>query len=300
MKKFIIRFSIILCLLAVTDICFGIVMDYMRTHARGGETSRTEYICNHTTEDILIMGSSRAAHHYVPSLFRDSLGMSAYNCGYDGCGVILAYAQLQSILKRYTPKCIVYELTPSFDFVEGDNLRYIKTMRPYFHSGVLDELISDIDNTESIKNYSSFYRYNSSFMTNLSDFLRPSDASDCGYKPEYKIARNEPKKNKDYTDARPQDNYKTQVLKRFIKCCKDNNIQLVIAVSPLYTNDSISIVFQPIFDVLSTYNIPIFNHSCDSNFNWKRKYFSDSCHLNDDGAKDYSKRIISELKTILK
>lgn len=299
MKRFLVRSCIFIVILIVTDFCFGVVFDYIRSHARSGDTARTEYICNHTNEDLLIMGSSRAAHHYVPSIIKDTLGLTVYNCGYDGCGIILAYSQLQLILKRYTPQCIVYELTPSFDFVEGDNLRYIKTMRPYYHTGVLDEIIQDVDKSEKIKNVSSFYRYNSSFMTILNDWLRLPETNAQGYKPEHMVAKKEPQKNTDYTDPRNLDNYKIKTLKEFVNLCKQNNILLVVAVSPLYTDDSTASVFNPIFDILKQEGITFLDHSCDSNFNWKRDYFSDSCHLNHEGATEFSKIISSELKQLI-
>lgn len=299
MKKFIIRSCLFIVILVVADVCFGIVLDEIRAHARSGDTARTEYICNHTNEDILIMGSSRASHHYIPAIIKDTLGLSVYNCGYDGCGIILAYSQLQLILKHYTPRCIVYELTPSFDFVEGDNLRYIKTMRPYYHTGALNELVQDLDKSEKVKNISSFYRYNSSFISIVTDWLKTSETNNSGYKPEFKVAESEPKKNTDYTDRRNLDDYKIKILKEFIDLCRQNDILLVVVVSPLYTDDSTAAVFNPIFDILMQEGITILDHSCDSDFNWKRDYFSDSCHLNHEGAMEFSKILSSELKQLI-
>lgn len=299
MRSFVTRLSVFICIFIVLDVCFGLIMDFMRTHARSGDTARTEYICNHTNEDLLIMGSSRAAHHYVPSVLQDSLGVSVYNCGYDGCGIILAYTQLQMLLKHYKPKCIVYELTPSFDFVEGDNLRYIKPMRPYFHSGVLNEVLQDIDKSELVKNYSSLYRYNSSYLTIISDWLKQPDSPDNGYKPIFRVAEEIPKKNLDYTEARNLDYYKIEIMNRFMETCEQNNILLIMAVSPLFTNDSTVSVFQPIFEILLQKGIPVLDFSCHASFNWKREYFSDSCHLNHSGAIEYSKAISMEINKIM-
>lgn len=275
-------------------------MDYLRIHAKGGDTARTEYICNHTNEDMLIMGSSRAVHHYKPSVLSDSLGLSCYNCGYDGCGIILATCQLQMILQRYRPKYILYELTPSFDFVAGDNLKYIKTMRPYYYQGGIDAVVDVLDKTEKWKCLSSFYRYNSIFYKIVQDNNgKTSEDANHGYKPVTKKNNTEPKRNKDYTEVRPCDPIKIDFLKSFIQTCKQNNIKIIFAVSPLYSGDPTAPVFGNIFKWIKKEKIIILDHSCDKRFYKKRKYFVDSCHLTDEGTIDYSKVIASELKQVL-
>lgn len=56
---------------------------------------RCEYIANKATDDIIILGSSSATHHYVLQIIEDSLGLSCYNCGEEGNGVVLAYGRLK-------------------------------------------------------------------------------------------------------------------------------------------------------------------------------------------------------------
>ena len=59
-------------------------------------------------------------------MISDSLGVSCYNAGESGCGIILAYGRLLMILERYTPKAIIYEVTPDFDYLDGkDNHKYL-------------------------------------------------------------------------------------------------------------------------------------------------------------------------------
>lgn len=300
MKRFVLRTIILFVIIVFIDLSFGCIMDYLRIHAKGGETARTEYICNKTNEDILIMGSSRAVHHYIPSILADSLGLTCYNCGYDGCGIVLATCQLQMILKHYKPKYILYELTPTFDFVAGDNLKYIRTMRPYFFQGGIEAVVDVLDKTENWKCLSSFYRYNSSFYRVIHDSkMQINDDVNYGYKGMNIISKDEPSKNMDYTDARPQDSVKINLLHALIQTCELNNIQLFFVVSPLYTGDSTAQVFDPIFKQIQANNVSILDHSCDKRFCKIRKYFADSCHLTHEGASEYSKVIASELMWLL-
>jgi len=125
------------------------------------------------------------------------------------------------------------------------------------------------------------------------------DTYNHGYKKKVKIAKSEPQKNKDYTDVWPYDSIKINLLRTLIQTCKQNNIMIVFAVSPLYTGDSTKHTFEYIFKQIQEENIIILDHSCDKRFCKKRKYFADSCHLTDEGATEYSKVIASELKQIL-
>ena len=42
-----------------------------------------------TKADLLVFGSSRANHHYVPEVFEDSLKLTFYNTGKDGSGIFI-------------------------------------------------------------------------------------------------------------------------------------------------------------------------------------------------------------------
>ena len=79
-----IFFSIV----AVIDCGFGVICDYLNSHSKGGDTKDRYYIAKQTSEDLLMMGSSRMHHHYVTEIVEDSLHMSAYNCGVDGNGIL--------------------------------------------------------------------------------------------------------------------------------------------------------------------------------------------------------------------
>ena len=71
-----------------------------------------------TKYDAYIFGASRASHHYDPSIIEDKLGLSCFNAGDDGKNATYQLGILQMLLKKHTPKLIVYEigdLTPSLD-----------------------------------------------------------------------------------------------------------------------------------------------------------------------------------------
>ena len=115
MKKFLLKVVLFLACVVIMDLVFGYGFSWLRSHAKGGSTANCEYIANRVEEDIIILGSSRATHHYIPQIIEDSLGMSCYNCGEEGNGVILAYGRLKMLTNRYKPQLILYEITSGYD-----------------------------------------------------------------------------------------------------------------------------------------------------------------------------------------
>ena len=81
---------------------------------------------------IIILGSSHAVRHYVPSVIQDSLGLTCYNCGEPGCGIIPAYARYKMVAERNKPKLVIYEVTPGYDYLVSDDYsKYLGKVRQY-------------------------------------------------------------------------------------------------------------------------------------------------------------------------
>ena len=114
MKKGLLRFGIVVLIVlvsvAVVDVAVGKVMDWMLPQiSNQGDTGKTYYSMNDVNTPVVIVGSSRAAHHYVTEMIEDSLKMPAYNLGRDGCFFSYNCCIINSILDRYTPKLIIWE-----------------------------------------------------------------------------------------------------------------------------------------------------------------------------------------------
>lgn len=302
MKRFVIRLLVFLAIMFLLDRGFGLAMKYLQDHAKGGYVKHHNYILHQANEDILIFGSSRAIHHYNPQIIEDSLGLSCYNCGQDGNGIVLFYGWWQMLKERHVPKIIIYEITPDFDVKIGDdNNRYLGWLRSEYDNRLVQQIFEDIDSTEKYKMQSMMYRYNSKFLQNITDYIHPLfHISPNGYLPAVgeldtmKIKKPEIKEN-----IIEYDSLKLKYVEYLIKDCMESDVTLVFAVSPLWYGMDISNV-EPITSLCYKYGIPLYDYSNDKRYVGQNKYFKDGMHLNERGADYYTSNFCSKLKLELK
>ena len=124
MKKFLIYIFLFFGLVMVVDFVFDKLCNFLTDHAKGGFVREIKISVKEQTADLLIMGSSRAHRHYVPSVFSDTLGITAHNAGVDGNGIVTAAGLYPLISVRYRPVVVIYDVTTNFDiykFVGDDN-----------------------------------------------------------------------------------------------------------------------------------------------------------------------------------
>lgn len=303
MKRFIIRLLVFLSLMFILDRGFGVAMKYLQDHAKGGYVGHHNYILHQSNEDILIFGSSRAIHHYNPQIIEDSLGMSCYNCGQDGNGIVLFYGWWQLMKGNHQPKVIIYDVNPSFDLLVGeDNSKYLGWLRSEYNHDGIRQLFDEVDPTERYKMQSMMYRYNSKFLQNIIDYFHPIfQISPNGYLPLYGEMEQMKKKKQTKTTNRTYsyDPQKLAYLEQFVLDAKEHDIQLVFAVSPMWYGMDESMLV-PIKKLCEKECIPFLDYSNDSTFVMKDKWFKDGLHLNSRGTDKYSSIISKDISNLLK
>ena len=185
MKKFLIKIVLFFALVAGIDVACGCAFDWLRSKARGGQTWKNQYISEQCVDDILILGSSKAAHHYVPSIISDSLGISCFNCGREGNGIIAAYARYNMIVARHKPKIVIYEVTPKYDYLEDNGYTsYLGAIRQYANNATIrNEILAFSDDLERIRLMSNMYCNNSRIISNIKDIVKQTFSNSCGYEP---------------------------------------------------------------------------------------------------------------------
>ena len=297
MKKFLVHILLFCILLVCCDVVLGSVFRYLVAHAKGGDTGLNNLINNEMRAEILFMGSSRARRHYAPSVFEDSLGLSAFNCGHDGNGIILMYGVYKMISARYNPNVILYEVAPGFDLLTDDNHTYLPYLRYYYDRQGVDSIFWDVDSKERIKMLSNIYRYNMDVPQLVMDNIHPLQDVGNGFRPMDKEMHYEPNEENKEEPLYSYDSQKLKYIEKLIHDCQGKT-QLVFIASPAYKAKSDK-VFEPIRDIAAKHGIPFISHYCDTTFTTHKEYFYDSSHMNRRGAEAYSKRVAGEVKSLL-
>lgn len=293
MKRFVLRTILFFVLVAAVDWVAGKGFDYCLNHLKGGQYHSLQYAMKETKADVLVFGSSRAINHYVPKVIEDSLGLTCYNCGFHAQGIIFQYGRLRYILNRYKPKMVIYDVEYHFDLGEGENERYLDMLKPYCSDTCIANYFKEFSWKEYVKNHSYLYRYNSNFVDLLKDYKTGGKPNENGFEP----LEGTMNYNVDRVDipSRKVDTVKMSYLRQFIEDCQHSNVALLFTVSPRYDALS-SQVHEPVKGLCKEMGVPYFDFFTDSCYQNHKELFHDSKHLNELGAREYTKQIVGIIR----
>lgn len=304
-KVFFLKLLVIVSILIIIDTGLGKILKHYYYNIDHAEQGRTTYAVDKTQDDILILGSSRASHHYVSTIIADSLGASCYNAGKDKQGLFYCQAVLNAALKRYIPKLVILDLSPnSFEKKELE-LDELSVLLPYYRDHPeIRSIVNKRSRWEWIKTYSSLYCYNSlPLQIIFNNISNQRDANErYGYVPLDK-KENIPVLPADLYEIENQpDENLVASFKNMITTTKLNKCQLIVVVSPIYFSLPNSTVdLQLAKKICKEENIPYFDYSQSPNYmNNGSALFSDKRHLNDDGAVLFSKDLCSDILKLRK
>lgn len=298
-KKIWIGVIIFSLLLVVVDRVVGGWSEMMYRESKYGIFRRQIYCLTESRDELMIMGSSRAAHHYVPKVFEDSLEMSCYNAGSDGMCIYYHYGILAARIQMgYPPKMVILEvISTDLETSQGATFSLDAALDRYApHYGEfseIDSLFAFNGWKERVKLMSKTYRFNSKLVQTIKCNYIPWP-EDRGYEALSGVMQvTEGKTAADVlapvSDDPTIEERKLMYLQKFIDECKINNIQLVMCYSPYY-GQVIPKSIRMIEELAEKNHVMFLNYGDNECFQ-KPEYFQDAGHLNDTGAKEYSKEI---------
>lgn len=299
MKKFLVQVILFFFVVICVDVCLGYTFEYMKANSHSGKFKKLNHAYA-VDADILILGSSRALHHIIPEILVDSLGMSCYNCGWNASSIVPMYSIYSAIIKKSKPKIVIYDVYSACDIFDDKIVDKVLNMKPYYSHSVVHKIYDDVLPNEKLKMTSMLYRYNSEMEAVLSGYLKTATIKDStiwGYEPFYKELNYEPESYVIQHLVNKEDPTKLAYLRKLIESTRQNKILLCFCVSPWY-KCSTDEDYSSLKKLCKEYNVPLLNHLTDSVFNDK-KLFADPAHLNDKGARIYTRTIAHELQPIL-
>lgn len=291
---------ILLCIVCIViDVCIGRAFKLLHSNAIGGSTKNNSYILYECSSDVLIFGSSRASHHYVPSIISESTGLSCYNCGEDGNGIILAAARYYMLAQRYRPQILIYDLAPEFDLkLDVDNSKYLHYIKPYYSEKPIKNIIDKFSDWKTrLELKSNMYRNNSTIIANVLDIIIDRGKHD-GYIPLYGQISNDATLSISKDTLFKVDESKYEQFEQMIDDAIKKDIKIIFVISPSLTVCDLS-KFNKAREIATKYSIPLLNYSNWPDIVENRGYFQDEDHLNNDGAIKYSHLISNDIKNSL-
>ena len=300
MKKFLLHILLFFAIVGVVDVCVGFGGRYLQGHAKGGSARQFDDLVMKDKHDVLILGSSRAHHHYDSPFLSDSLGLDVYNAGYDGNGVVLADGILEMVLSRYTPKMVLFDIEPAFDIhvysKDNNHTRYINYLKPYYREKGVSQIIKDVSVEEWRKVQSGMIRYNTDILGMLVDNVIDRGTEPGGYEPMLGSIAKEP--NPKTEQEHVLDSFKLAYIEKLIALCQSHDIPIVLVGSPKYgIRDSKDL--NPVKEIAKMYGVRYLDYYAEPTFNEHKEWFKEPMHLNRDGARVFSKMIASDITQVL-
>lgn len=273
----------------------------------GGQINKQKYTIKRLETDILIVGSSRASHHYVPDLLGQEINnylgsdYSIYNAGMDGHFIDCSCLIIESVLSRYTPKIIILDV--SDDEISNSELKNrLLSFTPYYKRNlIVKRYLDKLGLKEKIKLKSNLYRYNEKLIHIANGFISGKEKDIYnGYEPLFKVMTNATSTKKEPNEHEElqlkADEFSKDNFSNILRKCNEEDINLIVVTSPRYGSKKPNKI---ITSLCNEYKIPYVNMEKYEYFNNHPEFFQDIGHLNDSGAKEFTSMFFERLKQYL-
>ncbi len=265
------------------------------------QVSKDNFRLNRVETDIVIIGSSRCTRHYVSSMLRDSINAyvggqySIFNCGVDGRTVNTNSCAAESIMDRYTPKLLIFDVSDA-EFAAGPRMEEMESSAlNYNDNKFVREYINDFGFKERVKIFSNMFRFNRRFAHIAQSFI--NETENTGYEPIYGGMTAEPETEpRAKTTTHKVDDYSRKVFTRVLETAKEKGVYIIVATSPRFRPTDNNPFLA---DLCKQYDIPYIEIYDLDIFNTHPEYFKDKSHLNDTGAHVYTDLFFQALKPYL-
>lgn len=302
-KGFAIKATVFLIIIVCVDILVGKTYKKLEdiTVERAPFGMVTEYTMWKVNTDMVIIGGSEACHSYIPSLLEDSLGLSVYNCGKDGCRFYYQSAMIHGILDRYSPKVIIWSISPGeLSTPSEKDQGNLSQLNPFYNENEFcRQVLKTKSKYEPVKLLSKSYSYNSELFRYF--FLIKSDYSyeKGGYAPLYGTT-----KALDIANRSWEDYYDTNIREVFsntLDRCIQQGVQVICVFTPRYENEKHEDMYsyQQLLTVLAEKKVPLIEALYHDPDLMNSNLFKDNAHLNHDGALMFCNKLSCILVSII-
>lgn len=300
MKFRLFQFLVFLLLVAALDRGIGWVLKTKYAQCQRGNIGHTNQVIRSIETDLLIIGSSRASHHYVSGILEHELQISCFNAGADGTEIDYHAAVYYANVARYRPKIVLLDINEYRFTNEGGNDGKLRMLAPYLGINKrVDELFYSSDRWSRIKMLSAIYPYNSE----LTDLLTGGGITirDKGYDPlKGKMDSAELSGSETRMLTAKPDQARIDLLREVLVDAQNKNIMMVLIQSPRFTNAVQNETIRQVAELAKKHGAHFVDDINHPSIFQNREYFKDSAHLNHQGAEAYTRIVASYLQEWIK
>jgi|GEM_PF-1976504 len=303
MKKIFFRVLLFVVIVLAADIFIGAVCKKLYKDSKDLFVSKLRYSMDSTKEDVLIFGSSRTGHHFIPEIIEQHIGLSVYNNGIDAADLLFSRIQLNETLKRYKPRLVVLESSPSSFYVPDARAGYKLLLPFYSRDTLIYNTLTKNHLFEKTKFISSIYPYNSTIGSLLKGMMKKEADLYKGYIPIYGTIDTNGLAgivDKSYTAANlPVEHF--AYLKDFIETCQRNQIMVIVISSPVFMvnrhHDNMVKQFHSFCARFA--GVRYIDYTRHESIYGKPHLFKDNTHMNHEGAKLFSETVAKEINQLI-
>lgn len=299
MNSYVIKRFILICIIIfLADRGLGYALRYFHESTSAGHKGKLNSIIE-TPSQIIVLGSSRAASHYVSPLAEKLTTKSVVNAGIHGSNMALHYGVEDLIFKQQKPRLLVFDAFVS-DF-RTKNASNLHVLRPYYDQSITVRQILDAAYPfEQVKFMSWIYPFNSDILTFMNAYIfGHTSFSHRGYEPLLGKMATESIPDTSRIDPRDRvlDTNQFAYFDLFLQKAKEYDVKVVVVFSPIY--GVIPSEFKKQIGLITDkYHVETLDFSYLLNKSSDSKYYNDEIHLNDDGAHIFTDTLFSAIKSM--
>ena len=297
MKKFLIRLAIFTVFFFLVDKLFI----FVRNAGPALEVDRRleKILEGQINADLLVFGSSRGARSVIAQRFIDSLGVSAYSLAYPGSDVTFHEYLLRQTLEvkgNKKPKTVILVVDDSDELKPSKSLKFrFDRMYPLVkYKSVRDEMVKRKEKKPIITELLVLHQMNkSNFLFKQRKFTKNDSIMPCGSMPiSHQKKTFDKKYNTEIYNYTREDELiqKIKAFRTFKDHCKDNNIQLIVAIPPNFRKVTVGFVPR-LKQVMEGYGTVFMYDESRPEYS-NSDFFFDNTHLQKVGSEIYTMELV--------
>lgn len=309
MNRFLVRISVfVLATLGLLKLIELAISDQLRASQEYYYADFERAYNGELKSEIVVLGSSRAFVHYDPSIIEDSTSLSCYNLAIDGGCQSMQFAIWKNlILNNELPKVVVQNVE-YLSFGKRKTLFEKERYLPYLHEPYFYEPLSLIDTNLWQDRFVPVFRYHGQWK-----LIKDAIGAFLGYPPRhpYDLNKGHRYKNQAFEGQEEINDFPLdpsdfelgkRLLNELVNDCKQNGMQLILCYAPEFNsgtnaaNEQVDAVVDFYIEVALENEHVVFWDMRNMDLRNDKAFFADNYHLNEHGARLFSKEFSGRLR----